>query len=735
MRNSLTLLGLVAVGIVAALLWFGGGEIAGPEPVAPARSEAVSTLPTPAEPREAAEGARSSAAPSEPQADSPTSPATTSAGTWTGVRVRTVSRETGAPLAGVPVSARATGSRTAIRSVAGSRGTSAEMPSTDESGYAELVLEAGFTGTIHANGLWGVAGSGSHEVEAPIAADEVRAIEIALPTAKDLVLHGRVVDRETGAPIPGARVGTSQGLGKIRAEGEQRTDADGRFRVEGATWQPHVVQVIAAGYELAALRMGPGQADPAAPLEIALSRVASVRVTVTGADGSPFVGQRVELSTASYRFGRPDGMDLVDAGWLDDARFSAVTDATGRAFLADLAPRMPFAGVLWDGRDALFRAPEEIVLAPGELREVAWRVGAGCAIHGVALEQSGAPAAGLAIALQAARFPNPTHFQPFEAEGRRSAKTDTEGRFSFADVGPGDWWVGPAPAARNRREPAVADDPAPAGQLVQVAPDAARVDVTIHVARGHTIRGRLLDPDGKAVSHAFVSLERAADRLLAHENVNSPDGKFVLGPLEPGEYVLNARSMGEFVDALPVTARTGDTDVVLQFRRGGAIAGLVVGADGQPAPRADVVVNPRVAGRWSNRSSAAGDDGRFLFDGLEAGLYDVAARTAGGEVGVATAIEVAAGATPAEVRIEALPGARVRVRFDGPGPHVLVSVLAAGVTIHADGVEKGTERTFVAPVGACVVRVTRFPEREELDLPLTLAAGETRDLVFDGGWK
>ncbi|MBL8862573.1 MAG: carboxypeptidase regulatory-like domain-containing protein [Planctomycetes bacterium] len=734
MRRSLTGLALVAALIVAVLAWLRGRDAEIPEPVVPARTESVSTesaraVPTQAEPRTAAVPPRSADSPPDPPPGAQTSEA------WTGIRVRTVSKETGAPLAGIPVSARATGSRSGIRSVAGSRGTGAEMPSTDESGYAEFVLQAGFTGTLHANGLAGVAGSGSREVDEPLAPGEVRTVEIALPTALDLVLHGRVVDRETNAPIPGARVGTSQGLGKIRADGEQLTAGDGRFRVAGASWNRHVVQVIAAGYEPAALRMGPGHEDPAAPLEIALSRVASVRITASAVDGAPLVGQRVVLSTAGYRFGRPDGMDLIRAGWIEDARYTAVTDAGGRAFLPELPPRMPFAGVLQEGRDEVFRAPEELVLEPGELREVAWRVGAGAAIHGLALEASGTPAAGLAIALQPARSPQPTHFQRSEAEGRRSAQTDAEGRFTFADVGPGDWWVGPAPLARNRRQPAANDDVAPAAQLVAVAPGAARVDVTLRVARGHTIRGRLVDPDGGAVRHAFVTIERATDRFHANENVNTTDGSFVLGPLEPGEYVLNARSIGEFVDPLPVTARTGDTDVVLQFQRGGGIAGLVLGADGKPAPRADVVLNPRVPGGWSQLSSAAGDDGRFSFDGLAAGLYDLAARTADGRIGLATAIEVVAGATRDAVRVETAPGARVRVRFTGPGAHVSVSVLAGGVTIHADGVEQGTERTFAAPAGACLVRATRYPERIETDLPLTLAAGETRDLVFDGVWK
>lgn len=653
---------------------------------------------------------------------------------WTGLRVRTVSRDTRAPIAKIPVSARTAGSRVSIHAVAGSRGTIAERPSTDADGYAELVIDAGFVGTVHAYGLDGVAGFESATIDTPLASGEVRDVVIELPTALDVVLHGRVIDRETGAPIPGAQVGPSLGLGKIRDDLVQRTDADGRFRVEGATWRPHVVQVLAIGYEPAALRVGPGHADATTALEIALSRSASARITVSGADGAPIAGKRVALTTEGYRFGRPDGLELISTNWIDEARYTATTDAAGRAFFAELPPRMPFAGTVWDGRDALFRAPQEIALEPGELREVAWRVGSGCTILGLALEESGAPAADLAIALQPARFAKPSHFERHDVEGRRFAKTDAEGRFAIADVGPGDWWIGAAPP-RAGRQPAGEDQPAPAAQLLRIAPGAALAEVTIRVARGHAIRGRVLDPDGAPADFAFVHIERAADGLLAQENVHSNDGTFVLGPLEPGEYVLTGNSMGRFVDALPVTARTGDTDVVIQFGRGGAIHGVVLGADGKPAAPADVVVNGRVPGRWANMSSAADADGTFRFDGLEAGLYDVAARTADGRVGVATAIEVRAGEPPADARIATKPGARVRVRYDGPKSHVTVSVLQDGVVVHADGVEKGTEHTFVAPAGPCVVRASQHPERVDTDLRVELAAGATRELVFDGAWR
>lgn len=585
------------------------------------------------------------------------------------------------------------------------------------------------------------ASSARSEAAAPVAAEptppaevEVRALEIALPTEIDLVFHGRVIDRETQLPVPNARVGRGAGWAQIAPETEQHTDGDGRFHVTGRSWRKVVLGVLAPGYELAAFGVVGGHTTPETAFEIVLSAVASVRLTVLDAAGAPMPGLRATYSTARHHFGRGDGMALIHAGWIGDATFSAVTDASGVALVADLPPNMTLAGVLHQKRAEVFRAPESITLAPGELRAVEWRVGSGCTIHGVALETDSRPAGGLSVCLEPARVLDAHYFEPSSIEPRRFETTDSEGRFSFADVGPGRWRVGPAPKKLERTKTIAPEDAAACARVVVVPPATARVDVEIRVHRGLSIEGRVLDPTGVPAKHSAITYTRPSERVTGGEDMNDPDGRFVLGPLEEGEYELVAESFGNSVASVPVTARAGDRDVVLRLRQGGVLRGLVVDkASGAPTD-AQAVVRSFEPDGGRIILPRANAQGVFELGGLVPGRYDVAASASNGGFGLLRSIEVTAGETR-DVRVELEPGARVRIRYAGPWPNVGASVMVGDAIVATDGVKKGMELVLAAPAGDVVVRVRNWVENVEFDLPLKLKASETREVVFDGAWQ
>jgi len=731
MRRLLPAVVLVALLVAVALVWF-RSEPADNIAARPEDRTVVVTLQDPATELGAPKiesASRSDAAPTlEPE------PAVATTPTWTGVRVRVLASETREPLANVRLMPRIEGVRQSLKEVDDFHAKSGTIPRTDERGIAELEFDPGTTGTILARRDDGATGPGTATIDTPITAGEVRELEILVATKPDLVFHGRVVDRETNAPIPNARVGRSQGWSKILDADEQLTDADGRFRVTGRSWSQPVVNVIKTGYEVACVKLFKGHEDAAKPYEIELSLVASARVTVLDQLGAPIPDVSASLFTATYNFGRPDGMALIHAGWTDDAHFRAKTDANGVAVITDLPTRKKLEGVVHRGREEILKAPEKITLEPGELRELVWRLGAGGRIEGVALELDGRPAAGIPIGLQATNMPRNTYFRSVGAQ-LELATTDAEGRFVFADVPPGTYLVGPAPKKFTRERTVEADEIAPLGQLVVVRTDAEPTLVTVRLHRGLAIRGRVLTPTGEPAQRALIRGSAADDSSFANENMNDPEGRFVLGPLEAGEYRLIATSTGEYVESESVVVRTGDVDVVLQLRRGGAVRGIVVDASTGIACSADMLVNPRDPTTWSMRSERSRDDGSFEIDGLAPGTYDVAASTEDGRIGLASGLRVEAGASGEEVRIAVTAGAKVRVRYVGPWRVAGISVLVGESPVVGDGMEKGTERTFNTPAGSVVVRVRHHAEKKEFDLPLVLKVGETRDLVFDGTWK
>ncbi len=659
----------------------------------------------------------------------------TSGPSWTGVRVRVLALEDERPLQNAQVRIRIPGARQSWADVERSHGTLAEEVRTDSDGVAEIEMDAGVLFSVHVQGLRGDAGSTSVSVDPALTSGEVRELTARIPTALDIDLHGQVTDRETGAPIADARVGKLTGWSKLDEAEAQHTGADGRFRAQGATWKRSVLNVLADGYELAVIALVSGHDTEANELKIELSRVASLRVTVRDESNAALSGLRVTLSTAQYRFGRPDGSAVIDAGMIEDAIWAAKTGADGVAVLEGLPARMPFDGVVSNGREELWRTPSPLTFDPEESRAVEWKIGGGCAIHGVVLEMDGRVVPRQAVCIQLMRVGGPTFFTPFEDDGRRTIQSDDEGRFVFRGVAPGDWMVGPAPAPTKFPKEVAPDEPAPFGQLVTIAPRTARTDVEVRLQRGLAIRGRVLAPSGNAAKHAYVSAESADGHLRMSVNMNGAEGLFVLGPLLDSEYVLRASAMDRFVDSDPVRARPGDTDVVLQLRAGGTLRGLVVDKETGAPVKAKCLLHPHTPLVWDMRGVGTDENGVFEVSGLDKGLYSFAATTTNGRIGLLSSIDVPAGSTVDGLRIEVEPGATVRVRYEGPRPFTSFTLFAGEAAIGGDGITKGTDHSFLAPAGRIVVRATHFPEREDFDFALTLTVGETRDVVFDGAWK
>lgn len=210
--------------------------------------------------------------------------------------------------------------------------------------------------------------------------------------------------------------------------------------------------------------------------------------------------------------------------------------------------------------------------------------------------------------------------------------------------------------------------------------------VEFRLAPAVSVSGRVVDEQGAAVVNA---LARVVNRgVRGSHDVSGTDGRFEAQGLPPEGGALWVERAG-FAPAIVRDLR-GDAgpvhvgDVVL--RAGGAVAGIVVGADGQPAKSAAVKVIHEETGVEIGETES-GDDGTFRFERMPHERLAVEA-TEGGRSDWAVALKARAdGVMPGggEVRLVLSGAATVFVRFLNDADRSAVVVTSVKLTASATG--------------------------------------------------
>lgn len=97
------------------------------------------------------------------------------------------------------------------------------------------------------------------------------------------------------------------------------------------------------------------------------------------------------------------------------------------------------------------------------------------------------------------------------------------------------------------------------------------------------------------------------------------------------------------------------------------------------------------------------EDGSFRVDGLAVGTYALTANTTGVQVAIRSGIQLAAGQQVVDLVLSLQPGGRLRIRYDGAAPYGQLRIHSDGFPVAADGIERGSDKTFVVPVGSLTV--------------------------------
>jgi protocatechuate 3,4-dioxygenase beta subunit len=307
--------------------------------------------------------------------------------------------------------------------------------------------------------------------------------DVAVETAMPVTLLGRVCDRESGTPLEGAVV-------SVRACGTARTGKDGAFRLEVP---PGFVRLEAVADGRPPVEMGVRAADARVPVDVQVGAYVAVGGRVVGPGDRPIPGARVR--------------------WIGRAGFSEdhVADEDGVFAIGRVAPGDP--GVVQAEAEGFVTAEERPVDGVALLR-----LQPGRRIDGRVFDPDGRPAAGVPVVLLPGGWTAEEEDDDMDIAERRVTRTDADGRYAIEDLPPGGAWIF-----------AVPEDPALAPSCVRaVVPDAGGAAPDLALARGRTVRGQVLDAEGRPLAGAAV---RVLSELRGAEAVTGPRGEFVLDGL------------------------------------------------------------------------------------------------------------------------------------------------------------------------------------------------------------
>lgn len=454
------------------------------------------------------------------------------------------------------------------------------------------------------------------------------------------LLAGTVVD-ERGQPVPDAEVRVFRSLisEDLREVGHTRTSSRGSFRF------PYLSR--GRSYDLLAVRSGLAPAWASVTLAEDEQAVSDVRLVlgparsaggrVVDPEGQPVAGATVEL-VRSLAAESPSDQGIL----ADDGLYRTETGSDGSFRLADLpggwfdveVRRPGFVPLTSPGVEM---RPDDsvadlgtLVLAPGKRLE------------GRATEPGGAPVAGAEVWVVPDEEAGSRAWKAFREAGPAMV-TDPDGRFVLQGLDP-----------RQSLSVDVCRPGYQTGRIWQPTLEEGPVQVTL--PRAARLSGRVVDPGGKPVSGASVSVSLAGASRGDFFLPTSPcpqsgkfssaetdaEGRFTLEPLEEGLFELQVYAEGYLpADSVNVEVKVGsesagptlvlERETVLTKKAPGAertigrrARGRVVDPDGNPVPGAlvDTPENHFIG------SAYTASDGSFSLE-VDEGAFVLLARKPG----------------------------------------------------------------------------------------------------------
>jgi protocatechuate 3,4-dioxygenase beta subunit len=402
-------------------------------------------------------------------------------------------------------------------------------------------------------------------------------------------VEGRTVDPD-GKPVAGADVAinpagpTAMGRGYVMISTatmkETRSGDDGSFRIEDVapgTWE---LKASAPGHqnvELSSLEVRAGQDLPG--VEVVLTPAAVVEGRVLSPGSRPLARAEVQLVEP-----RKMGVQIL----LRPSR--AATDGDGYYRLDGVAPG---AHTFRAWRDGFRDAVRDLEVRSGE-NALDFSLEAGAEVSGRVVDDDGTPVSAARVVL----------YEGYNSWELPNAVSRPDGTFTLAGVPDGTYRI----AAEKEGYADTRD------QELTVAGNMTGVEVKL--SAGGAITGRLSGVDFTELSQTkvWVDHEFQQGRVLA-------DGTYRIDNVEPGEHRVFASLRGERQTEGRITLEPGEREarLDLELGEGYRLAGRVL-RNREPVRGENVSLDgPGVTGRWAKTDH----EGRFRFEGLETGTYDL----------------------------------------------------------------------------------------------------------------
>ncbi len=539
-------------------------------------------------------------------------------------------------------------------------------------------------------------------------------------------LSGTVVDANTGAPIEKANVTVGATQWSWDGEESDTSDAQGKFRVH---------------------RLPPGRYVVTAQTDHGYGRTeGSVLVGL----GQQVDGVVVKVFPAARIIGKvviegsPPKLCVEGEVWfrdeINDRWATATTDADGTVHADGVLPGTYTAQVSCEGYRSKDKYPP-IVVAGKDIVDQTWEVEVGATVRGKVLGKSGQP-------IEDARVAAQTTGGDLRAKSDwASDRSQADGSYELRGLKPASYKIEvDTQKAVTPRE----------GFKFEIAKAGANVEKDLVLEDGGTIKGVVVDAQGKGVDDITIDARPLGERYWWNQNEIKSDakGEFAVEAVRAGDYrVIARRGWGDELrkpgttdddkQGEKVTVAVGKVVTVklLVETQTGVIKGSVVDASGTPVSDAFISAARESDAAGAQQSSArstrgfwgdnekpvlTGVDGTFVVTRLAPGTYALRAYRKGG--GEALVEHIAVGAT-ARLQIKPTGSIEGVARRDG-GP------LPPELTIELEDLKTGFERseTFYRTEGRFVlhdlpaghVTLTARAEGGQAKIEVDLAEGQEK---------